>query len=143
MRVYVHSTLTCDHIYTNWNPPPDPKSLIRTIQSQVTIKGGANLANVDNPRNTPKAVTTEVTEKEYDQLQRNSVFQKHLKRGFIVVTMAKVDAEVVAKADMQNKDHSAPLTPDDKMFKKQGEEAVKPMVDNESTLARVKGAVGL
>lgn len=137
MRYYVFSTLTCDHNYTNWNPPPETKSLIRTIRSQVLIKGGANLANVDNPRLAPKGVMTEVTEQQMAELDHNSVFQKHKKRGFIVVTMSKADPEQVARQDMAPKDNSAPLTPDSAIFQREGEESIKPMAGS-----KVKGALG-
>ena len=54
---------------------------------------------------------TEITEEDYAELQKNSVFKTHEKNGFITVRHDNVHPEVAVAADMKQFDSSAPLTP--------------------------------
>ena len=104
---YIVSTLTNDHKYTNWKPLVEG-SRVRQVDTEVLIKGGANLANSN--LHTPKGVVTEVSDLELEYLERNSVFQKHVQQGLIAVHKSKVDGDKAA-ASMTKKDGSAPYTP--------------------------------
>lgn len=143
---FIFSTLTANHLYTNW-VAPNEKTLVRNIVGNpVLIKGGANLPDTENPKSAPKAIVTEVTEQQLEYLEQNSVFRKHQKAGLILVMQSKADPETVAKADMTPKDNSAPLTPDSDIFKKVDADGnvIKPMEEGKgSTIERIKGAMGI
>lgn len=101
---YVYSTLSSSMNYQNYEPGGGDLSL---PAGSVVIQGGANIP--DKYLRTPDgAVITPVTEEELAILQSNSVFQLHVKNGFIVVKDKKADGEAVA-ADMESRDQSAPL----------------------------------
>lgn len=138
MRVFVHSTLTNSYNYTNWTRP-EP-TMRPEIIHQVLIQGGANLATSPESqrgRNTPKVITTEITEADWEHLQQNTTFQKHFKQGLVVVTFDDVAGEKVAK-DMTPEDKSAPLTPNSPIFQRGDVDgAVKPM----STFDKLKERV--
>lgn len=142
---YVYSTLTAGHMYTNWHAPNDTTMVRVIVGKPVFIRGGANLANVENARFAPKGVMTEVTDEQMEYLEQNSVFRKHKKDGLITTSSERMDAEDVAKGDMQAKDNSAPLTPDSEIFKKANADGdtITPVVEKASMMSRVKGAVGL
>lgn len=78
---------------------------------EVLIHGGANLP--DKQLFTPMGVHTEISENDYELLKANSVFEQHVKNGFVTVEERKHDVEKVA-SDMGDKtDPSAPLTDSD------------------------------
>lgn len=115
---YVYSTLSSDNIYTSYHKQEvsvvagkEPRvTNAPLIESQITIKGGANVAPAGIRRlETPLGVVTEVTEDELELLESNEVFQTHKKNGFISIRKKKVNPEV-AVADMQTRDDSSPLT---------------------------------
>lgn len=142
---FVYSTLTNNHMYTNWVAPGE-KSMIRIIVGKpVLIKGGANLADVENPKFAPKGVVTEVTEDQLGYLEQNSMFRKHKQKGLIVVANERLDPERVAAASMEPKDNSAPLTPDSEIFQKVDADGntIKPVTEKTGIVDRVKSAVGL
>lgn len=120
---FVYSTLTCPHNYTNWRLSDDKRKL-PAVESVVTIKGGANLANAKQI--TVLGVRTQVTAEQLECLERNTVFQRHKKKGFITVFNDQEDPETVAKKHMEARDNSAPITPNSEIFKKADETAVKP-----------------
>lgn len=106
---YVYSTLTADNIYAAGQPGEG--GMIVPVEG-VLIKGGSNLIN----RNliTPRgAVITGVTAEQLDRLQADTVFQMHKANGFITVSEKLEDGEKVASADLESRDGSAQLTPED------------------------------
>jgi hypothetical protein len=107
-RIYIYSTLTGAVKYNTY-AQDDGAALPRVIRS-VLIKGGANLA--DKNLVTPKGVMTEITEEQLADLREISVFQLHEKNGFIKIETSNRDIEKTV-SDMQARDESAPLTPDD------------------------------
>ena len=106
-RNFIYSTLTNAQTYTNYTP--HVAGQIPVAVEEVTIKGGANLA--DSHFDTPFGVMTEVTDEQMEILNRNFVFNQHKKAGYITIRTDKVDPEVAVAADMQQKDGSAPHTP--------------------------------
>ncbi|HLV82422.1 MAG TPA: hypothetical protein VKY62_01455 [Devosia sp.] len=105
--VYVYSTLSCDQIYTN---SQHTASGVPTAASKILIKGGANL--MTKAMVTPRGVVTKITAEELQVLRANEVFKLHMANGFITISEAKADADVVA-ADMTGRDQSAPIVEQD------------------------------
>lgn len=114
MTYYIYSTATCGAFYTLYevNNSKDiavPKKFNGKI-CQVEIKGGHGVANKNLV--TPKGVVTQVTDEEFELLQQNASFQKHVQAGFISFDKKEVAPEKKA-VDMEAKDGSAPITPKD------------------------------
>lgn len=107
MKLYVYSTLSSDMNYTNHaqGGADLPQAL-----PPVFVKGGAGVAN--DRLITPRGVATEITEEQAEYLRANVLFQLHEQNGFVQISDAKVDADVAA-ADMQGRDQSAPIVPQD------------------------------
>lgn len=103
-KIYVFSTLANDQLYTNWLAGGNDLPL---KGHSVLIKGGTGVAN--DRLITPLGVSTEITEYDLEELQKNPSFKDHEKNGFIVVKNKKAETEKVA-ADMNLKDESAPLS---------------------------------
>jgi len=101
---YVFSTLANDQLYTNWI---QGGADIPIKGHSVLIKGGTGVAN--DRLITPLGVSTEITDYDLEELQKNVSFKAHEKDGFIVVKAKKAETEKVA-ADMNLKDESAPMT---------------------------------
>lgn len=106
-KVYVFSTLANDQLYQNWLPGGGD---IPIKGHSVLVKGGTGVAN--DRLITPLGVSTEITEEDLGELEKNPVFQKHQADGFMIVRAKKAEAEKVA-SDMNLKDKSAPLTASD------------------------------
>lgn len=104
---YVFSTLSSPVAYTLYN---ESERGAHTVKSKIIIKGGAGVANKNLI--TPLGVATEVTEEELEVLKTHPVFKLHLENGYVKIKEKQADAEVVA-ADMNSRDESAPLTPND------------------------------
>jgi hypothetical protein len=105
--MFVYSTLTnsltiADYIKRDGGVP--------TKKRQVLINGGANLAS--KHLITPQGVVTELSNDDYDFVKENKMFQRMVERGFIKVDAKKMDVEKVV-ADMESRDESAPLVPQD------------------------------
>lgn len=107
-KVYVYSTLTNSQKYVNYQPILEGQ-LIHQSAYEVHIRGGANLS--DKHLHTPRGVVTVVSEEDYEELQKNPEFQKHVERGFITVDKKEVHVEVAVARGMQQEDASAPVTP--------------------------------
>lgn len=107
--VYVYSTATATIDYVEYNKPSD-KNMLPQVIRKVTIKGGANVA--DKHLFTPNGVVTEVTPEDYAFLAQNQSFIQHVTDGFHVVEKTRFDVDSVVN-DMEPKDRSAPLTPED------------------------------
>lgn len=105
--VHVFSTLACDQRYVNYKSNPEG---IPLPTSDILIKGGAGVAN--DRLITPQGVHTEIPEEHLAELEKNPVFAKHKKNGFITVQTRRADPDKVA-TDMNAKDKSKPLTPAD------------------------------
>jgi hypothetical protein len=105
---YIFSTLTADQAYTNYG---GSNNGVQQPSGRVVIKGGSNVANRDTLV-TPLGVMTKVTAEQYEILQANEDFQRHLEGKFISVQDKKYEPEVVT-ADMETRDGSAPFVPQD------------------------------
>lgn len=124
---HVASTMSSDTHYSDWTSNPGGINVKKEItgKKQVTVHGGHGVAKLhkNGARITPEGVITEVTEAELAFLQKDEVFQTHLKHGFVKIlsnAASKAAPEKIAK-DMAGADASAPLT--DKDFKKGGRAA--------------------
>ena len=113
-NVYVYSTLTGHQKYTTYRPSNDPHQLPQ-VDKEILIGGGSNVA--DKHFITPRGVVTKISEDDLAELEKNPDFQTHKKNGFITVSKSKVDPEVQVAKDMKLKDDSAPLSPEDEVFK--------------------------
>jgi hypothetical protein len=109
MTYYVFSTLAAPMAYTCYFKN-DVKELA-IVEKTVLIKGGAGVMDARNIQ-TPRGVMTEITDAEYASLKDNKVFQIHLSGGFIIVEEKSGNADAIAK-NMNEKDESRPITPDD------------------------------
>lgn len=105
---YVYSTLTCDNRYTAYTSGGDGSPI---EAHSVLIKGGSNSVGPLTLL-TPYGVRTEVSADDLAFLETIPAFRQHRDNGFIVVSGDKVDPEVAA-ADMETRDASAPMTPED------------------------------
>ena len=103
-KTYVFSTLANVQLYTKWLQGGGDMPI---KGHSVLVKGGTGVAN--DRLITPLGVSTEITDYDLEELQKNPSFKDHEKNGFIVVKAKKAEAEKVA-ADMNLKDESAPLT---------------------------------
>lgn len=106
-KVHVFSTLANDQLYQNWLQGGNDMPM---KDVGVLIKGGTGVAN--DRLITPIGVATEIDDAEYEALQKNPVFLKHEKDGFITVSKKATAVEKVVP-DMNLKDKSAPLTASD------------------------------
>jgi len=105
---YIYSTLTTGMTYTSYK---QGGADLPVVEHRVHVAGGANVA--DKHLLTPRGVVTEVSDEDLEHLERNQLFQRHKANGFILVDTIKVDPEIKVAADMEQKDDSAPLTPED------------------------------
>lgn len=105
----VYSTITNSSSYVQYEKGNN--DMPREVK-RVTIGGGAGIAQ-KRTLYTPLGVSTEVSKDDLDFLEADANFQRHVKAGFLkVVRTGKADADVVA-VDMQQRDGSAPLVPND------------------------------
>lgn len=105
----VYSTITNSTAYVQYDKGVN--DMPREVK-RVVIQGGAGVAQ-KRTLYTPLGVATEVSKEELDFLEGDANFQRHVKAGFLkVVKTGRTDADVVA-ADMQQRDGSAPLVPND------------------------------
>ena len=105
---YVYSTLTATTEYAEYSASGGGG--LNRPERSVVIQGGSNVATKNLV--TPLGVVTPVTSEELDFLRKHPLFRQHLENGFLRISEAAVDPEVAA-ADMQSRDLSAPLTPND------------------------------
>ena len=106
--VYIYSTLSTDQLYTSWEA--NKKGGPHIKKGEVFIAGKANVAT--EHLLTPKGMCTAVTEEQLKFLKNDSVFNRHVEAGYLLIETRKFDADEAAK-DMTEKDPGAPLTPDD------------------------------
>lgn len=117
------SKLSNDQNYTVYKQVPGG---IFVAAGKVLIKGGANVANKLTLRAPNGGVITQVSDADFELLQKCPIFKKHVAAGFIFVSASnsEVEGEKEAKKAEKNlkaKDKSAQLTPED--FKKAGKKA--------------------
>jgi len=105
---YIYCTATCSIIYTEYhNHTSGPARILKKVE----IKGGHGVATIKN-LHTPLGVMTPVSDDDLEWLMKNDSFLKHIKEGWISVDKKDVSTEKKIK-DMNDKDGSAPLTPED------------------------------
>lgn len=114
---YVYSTLSANVDYTGYKQGGGDLPI---VDGYVRIGGHANVAN--KHFDTPRGVVTGISSDELDFLKSHPVFQLHEKNGFVVVEKSNEDIEKVV-ADMEGREPSAPLVPED--FEAEGKEAPK------------------
>jgi hypothetical protein len=102
-KIFVHSTLTNSQAYTVY----DAAGL--TPVKSININGGNGLNN--RHLITVNGAVTEVTEEDYELLQKNHLYQRHVANGFITVS-SDDNAERVA-GDLESRDGSAPMNQND------------------------------
>lgn len=107
MDYFVYSTLATDVIYQAYETGGAD---IPVATHSVLIKGGAGVANQNII--TPLGVMTKITEEQMAICESNNIFQLHRKNKFIVVRESQSEIETVV-ADMEGRDNSAPLVPED------------------------------
>lgn len=105
--LYVYSTLSNDQRYVSYSTGA---SGVPKPESSIFIAGQANLMTKHFV--TPRGVVTKVTAEQLAELRNNDLFKLHMANGFITVSEAKQDAEIVA-ADMEGRDQSAPIVEQD------------------------------
>lgn len=101
----VFSTMTAAVTYTQWKQSPGGLSI---AGAQVTIKGGANVADRRTIL-TPRGIGTQVTDDELEFLKQDPTFLMHEKNGFITVdSVADIRDADLAASNMEGRDDSAP-----------------------------------
>lgn len=116
MSHYVYSTLGAPMAYTAYI-----KNDVRELpieESVIHIKGGAGVMDAKNIQ-TPRGVVTEINDDELKALRENEVFKMHEAGGYIIVEAKNAPVEKVVK-NMNEKDKSKPLTPDNFVKDKDG-----------------------
>lgn len=108
MSKFIYSTLSCDQKYTLYEVMKVGALPVPT--SAVYVAGKANVANKHFL--TPKGMVTSVEDEEYELLQKNEVFKRHVERGYLKVEEKEFDVDK-AVSDMTSRDESAPLTPEE------------------------------
>lgn len=106
MSKFVFSTLPNAQAYTSHKPAGD----IHIPDRTVVIKGGAGVA--DKRYETAPGVMTEISPEEHEFLEKNVVFQRHVKRGFIIVADKAEEVEKIA-ADQNRDSADRPLVDSD------------------------------
>lgn len=101
----IFSTMTAAVTYTDWKKSPGGLSI---AGAQVTIKGGANVAD-RRTIITPRGIGTQVTDAELEFLKGDPTFLMHEKNGFISVdSVADIRDGDKAASGMEGRDDSAP-----------------------------------
>lgn len=110
--VYVHSTLTCDQDFAIYVPRNKDDATndqrVNQVMRIIHIDGKANVAS--RGLETLEGKVTEITREELNLLRSQvPAFVRMEKRGFFTVK----DYHRLKTSDMEPKDKSAPLTPED------------------------------
>lgn len=105
---YIYSTLSAPVAYTFYVKGGGD---LPSVKQKIIIKGGANVANEHFV--TPQGVVTEVTDQELQLLKDHKLFKFHIEKGYIKIDSKKeIEAAI---ADMNGRDVSAPVVPQDYM----------------------------
>ncbi len=127
---YIYSTLTSDNHYNVFDTS-NSNGQSPIVRKSILVKGGTGVSNKHFV--TPLGVVTNVTKEDLEILKKDEVFKTHVKNGFITFREDKVDTEVAA-AEMETRDESAPLVPED--FKETGE-----VIDAKPVAAKKSGVI--
>lgn len=101
----IFSTMTGAVTYTDWKLSPGGLSI---AGKQVTIKGGANVADRKTII-TPRGIGTQVSDEDLAFLENDTLFKFHKKGGFITIdSVGDIRDADIAAADMEGRDDSAP-----------------------------------
>jgi hypothetical protein len=112
MPFVVYSTATNPTRYVEYNPRDgENDKRLPTVKRGVVIQGGAGLP-AKKTLITPFGVSTVVSDTDMEWLETVPAFQRHKAAGFIKVTKQLTDDEV-ATADMNRRDGSSPIVPQD------------------------------
>lgn len=106
--VFVYSTLSNANTYMNHKP--GGADLPLNDGEGVTIAGTAGIPNKHGA--VQAGTLTRITPEELAYCRENEVFKVHEKNGFIMIRDKAVDVEVAA-ADMESRDPSSPVVPED------------------------------
>lgn len=117
MTKYIMSKMTSNVNYTIYAKAPSGLPVVKQI---ITVRGGADVID-KKTLVTPEGVLTVISDDEYNKLQLNPIFRRHLERGMISVSSNESNAEKTSKE--LSKDSSAQLTPKD--YKKSGKNKPK------------------
>ena len=82
------------------------------IVKTITLKGGANVID-RRTLITPQGVITELSDDDFDLLEKTAFYKRMKSRGFLRPVEAKETAEDTKKAGMEKKDNSAQKTEED------------------------------
>lgn len=107
--IYVISTLSNDQLYCSYADRKD----VKIVTKEILIKGGANIQNRRTLLASNEGVITPVSEADYAELEKNPVFKMHLEKGFIKIRKTNETDARKAAENMNTKDKSAQLTPED------------------------------
>lgn len=128
MTVYIYSTLAADMAYTIYKPEVSQNDNISIIDRTVYVKGGSGVVAAKSTEGnfyTPKGVMTSVSEEEFELLLQNKVFQMHVDNGHVSYENKEKKVADVVK-DLEEKEPSSPLTPDDFVTTEDGKNKLKP-----------------
>lgn len=112
--IYVISTLSNDQIYCTYADRKD----VKVVLKEFLIKGGANIQNRRTLFASNEGVITPINEADFAELEKIPLFKFHQDRGFIKVRKTNESDAKKAAENMNTKDKSAQLTPED--YKKRG-----------------------
>lgn len=102
--MYVISTLTAANTY----------AVSEKFPEGITIKGGANLADARTIVTPLGGVVTKVSDDQVEALNDDPTFKLHKENGFLTLSRSRPDPEAAVGADdLNSRDKSAPLTPQD------------------------------
>lgn len=106
------STATADTNYVVYSR--NDTTAVPVIKKTICIKGGANVAKAKPGSmyqdETPIANSTIITDEDLEILKKDTAFQRHVERGFMVVTNSEKNLEKVVKNMTPKDTKSAPLT---------------------------------
>ena len=105
---YVYSTLTASVVYADYLPRAQDN--IPRRRKSVCIKGGANV--MTKRGDIPRCYMTSISDEDYECIEKNPVFKKHVADGFVKVDKKPVSVDKMVK-DMLEKDDSSPITKTD------------------------------
>lgn len=109
---YVYSTASTDTLYKKYLPA-DPKSNTPVpFEKKILIKGQANIADRKNII-TPRGVVTEVDDADLEWLMADRCFEAAFNAGLYSIEKKEVKNIDDVIKNMEPKDKSAPLTPED------------------------------
>jgi hypothetical protein len=107
--VHVFSTLANPQKFVTYIPPAEV-GMLPIVDKEVLIRGGAGIAS--KHLLTPNGVHTAITQEEYDAIKDDYIFKAHVKNGYLRIESKEYDIDRMV-SDMNPRDVSAPITPED------------------------------